>query len=86
MGRIRIEEVNDAMENRGSPGPPWGWQPSLQAMVEEMGIDFDGFIARLKDGATDKEMAEEFGVSTKAISHFRDHFERFGIDSVMGQD
>ncbi len=74
------------MENMGSPGPPWGWQPSLQAMVEEMGIDFDRFITRLRVGATDEEMAQEFGVSTKVISSFRDHFERFGIDSVMGQD
>ncbi len=74
------------MENSAFPGPPWGWQPSLQAMVEEMGIDFDSFITRLRVGATDEEMAQEFGVSTKVISHFRDHFERFGIDSVMGQD
>ncbi|MDH7578011.1 MAG: helix-turn-helix domain-containing protein [Bacillota bacterium] len=68
------------------PGPPWSWQPSLEAMVEEVGIDFDAFLASLKNGATDGEMAAKFGVSQKTIGLLRHHFERFGIDSIMGQD
>lgn len=74
------------MANKGAPGPPWGWQPSLQAMVEEAGVNFDDFIDCIRDGATDEEMARKFGVSMETIVCLRDHFERYGIDSVMGQD
>jgi hypothetical protein len=67
-------------------GPPWGIQPSLKAIVEDAGIDFDSFIDALKEGITDQEMARRFQVSEQAIAYFREHFERYGIDSVMGQD
>lgn len=31
-------------------------------------------------------MAEEFDVTEKLIYHLRDHFARYGIGSIMGQD
>lgn len=69
-----------------SPGPPWGWQPSLKILVEDMGVDFDALIAHFKYGFGDEEIAAALGTNVKAISHFREHFEKYGIDSVMGQD
>lgn len=73
-------------EDYQSFGPPWGWQPSLEAMVEDVGIDFDEFIQSLKNNESDEEMASRFGQSVATICRLRDHFERFGIDSVIGQD
>jgi DNA-binding CsgD family transcriptional regulator len=55
-------------------------------MVEDVGIDFDTFLDQLKDGKTDEEIAVQAGVSPKVISQFREHFEKYGIDSIMGQD
>ncbi|NPV28441.1 MAG: helix-turn-helix domain-containing protein [Firmicutes bacterium] len=73
-------------KDQGFRGPPWGRQPSLEAVAEEVGVDFDAFLAFLKKGATDSEMAAEFGVSPRTIHLLRNRFERFGIDSIMGQD
>lgn len=67
-------------------GPPWSAQPSLKAMVEDVGIDFDTFLNDLGDGKNDKDIAVKAGVSPKVIRHFREHFEKYGIDSIMGQD
>jgi hypothetical protein len=67
-------------------GPPWSSQISLKEMVEDVGINFDKFIDYLAGGKTDEEIAAETGVSVKSIGQFREHFEQYGIDSVMGQD
>nr|WP_088553066.1 helix-turn-helix domain-containing protein [Calderihabitans maritimus] len=65
---------------------PWNSEPSLKEMANEVGINFDQFIDALAEQKSDAEMAEEFGVSEKTIYHLRDHFERFGIHSIVGQD
>lgn len=65
---------------------PWSTEPSLKSKTEEVGIDFDQFIEGLKENKTDAEMAEEFDVTEKLIYHLRDHFTRYGIGSIMGQD
>lgn len=65
---------------------PWGAGPSLKEKTDEVGIDFDKFIDQLSKNKTDMEMAKEFGVSEKTIFHLRDHFERKGLGSVIGQD
>lgn len=65
---------------------PWSTEPSLKDKTEEVGIDFDQFIARLAENRSDMEMAEEFQVSEKTITHLREHFERLGLQSIMGQD
>lgn len=67
-------------------GPPWAWQPGLKSLVEEAGIDFDAFIEGLKNGESDLQLASRFGASQTAVRHFREHFEKYGIDSVTGQD
>jgi len=65
---------------------PWSLQPSLKEMAEEVGIDFDDFISGLKHNKNDMELAEDFGVSKKTIHGLREHFEKFGVHSIMGQD
>lgn len=70
----------------GSPGPPWSWQPSLRQMAEEAGVDFDVFIAGIKNDFSDEEIAAKAGVGPEVIACLREHFQKFGIDSVMGQD
>lgn len=76
-----------AMSERGNaPGPPWSWQPSLQRLAEEAGISFDEFIECLREGLGDEAVAQKFNVSVQTIADLREHFERYGIDSVIGQD
>jgi hypothetical protein len=65
---------------------PWSTEPSLKEKAEEVGIDFDKFIDGLDNNLTDMEMAQDFNVSSKVISHLRKHFEELGIHSIMGQD
>ena len=65
---------------------PWGLQPSLKDKTNELGIDFDKFIESIKLNRSDSEMAEEFGVSKETIAHLREHFERYGLQSIVGRD
>ncbi|MBO8128428.1 MAG: helix-turn-helix domain-containing protein [Peptococcaceae bacterium] len=65
---------------------PWSTKPSLKLKTDEVGINFDAFIESLKNDLSDEEMARMFGVPSSVIGHLRDHFMRFGLDSVMGQD
>ncbi|MGI9860302.1 helix-turn-helix domain-containing protein [Moorella naiadis] len=65
---------------------PWSTQPSLKEMADEVGVDFDRFIAGLAANRSDTELAAEFGVESQVIYRLRDHFERYGIQSIMGRD
>lgn len=65
---------------------PWSTQPSLKTMAAEVGVDFDALMAGLAANKSDTEMAKAFGVSPEVISRLRDHFERYGLQSIMGQD
>ncbi|MHB8917833.1 MAG: helix-turn-helix domain-containing protein [Desulfocucumaceae bacterium] len=65
---------------------PWSTGPSLKQKTDEVGVDFDGFIDGLKNNRSDVEIAGEFGVSEKVISHLREHFITHGLGSIMGQD
>jgi len=65
---------------------PWGLQPSLKDKTNELGINFDKFIEAIKLNRSDSEMAEEFGVSERTIAHLREHFERYGLQSIVGRD
>ncbi|GEM_PF-435841 len=65
---------------------PWSTEPSLKVKTNEIGVDFDAFIEGLKNDKSDYEMAREFGVSSNAIAHLRNHFMRQGLGSIMGQD
>lgn len=80
------KEVFLAVKEYISSRVPWSTEPSLKFKTEEVGIDFNDFIAGLKDGKSDIEMAGEFNVTEKLIYHLRDHFMRYGLGHVMGQD
>lgn len=66
--------------------PPWSRVPSLVEMTTEAGIDYDHFIACIKDGLSEREMAVRFGVSDATIISLCDHFWHYGISSVIGGD
>lgn len=74
------------MDDMTQSRAPWSRIPSLKDMTNEAGMDFDHFIKALKEDRTDVEMAEEFGVSEKMISHLREHFYSYGLGSIEGQD
>ncbi|MGQ9755861.1 MAG: helix-turn-helix domain-containing protein [Desulfotomaculales bacterium] len=65
---------------------PWSTQASLKIKTDEVGVDFDAFIRGLAENKSDEEMARAFGVPVATIAGLREHFVRFGIDSVVGQD
>lgn len=65
---------------------PWSLQPSLKEMTEEVGINFDDFIECLKNNKSDMEMAKEFRVNNKVINHLKEHFDKYGVHSIVGQD
>lgn len=65
---------------------PWSMEPGLKQKTEEVGIDFDKFIEQMASNRSDTEIAADFGVPTKVITHLRDHFIHFGIHSIVGQD
>jgi hypothetical protein len=67
-----------------TPSAPWGMEPSLEAMCEEAGVDFDNFLDFMKNNRSDQEVADELGVQQLTISSLRRHFESHGIDSVAG--
>lgn len=65
---------------------PWDRGPGLQDKTREIGIDFDRFIAGLARKASDTEMAAELDIPPEAVANLRQHFERYGLHSVEGQD
>jgi len=70
----------------GTRGAPWGWQESLQSKAQEVGVNFDNFIECLRIDMSDADMADLFKVPEKTIYHLRNHFEKYGIDSMVGWD
>jgi hypothetical protein len=90
MENITIKErVMGMSEYRDQPdghGPPWGWQPSLEYMARETGVDFNRFLELVKDQVPDDRMSALLGVSSRTVRSLREHFAEFGLDSVQGQD
>jgi len=72
---------------QGFPGPPWGVEPSMRFVCDEVGIDVDRFIHRLEGNKSDAEMAAEFGVSEGTIRNLKDRFYKVeAIHGNYGQD
>jgi hypothetical protein len=65
---------------------PWNWQPYLSELCAEANVDYDQFIAGLAENKTDQEIANEFNTREQTIKYLREHFENYGVGSVMGQD
>lgn len=59
---------------------------SLKEKAQEDNIDYNEFLQCLQEQKSDQEMADEFGVSLKTIEHLREHFEKTGVHSVLGQE
>jgi len=53
-------------------------------MANEVDIDFGRFIDGLAANRSDTEPAPEFGVNSRVIYCLRDHFEHYGLHSIMG--
>ena len=78
--------MNDYREQSDGHGPPWGWQPSLEHMAREAGVDFNRFLELVKQQVAEDQMAAVLRVSPQTIRSLKDHFMSFGVDSVQGQD
>ncbi len=66
--------------------PPWSRIPSLNEMTRDAGVDFDEFIACIKDDVSIQEMSQKFKVSESTINLLKEHFIHYGISSVIGGD
>ncbi|HWP97032.1 MAG TPA: helix-turn-helix domain-containing protein [Syntrophomonadaceae bacterium] len=66
--------------------PPWSRIPSLQEMSQEAGVDFNQLIQSFQEGLSPKDLAVRFGVSENTMACLQDHFQHYGISSVMGGD
>lgn len=72
---------------QGFPGPPWGIEPSMHFLCDEVGIDYHRFIAALAAHKNEMEMAREFGVNNQTIRGLKDYFYRTeSITGNYGQD
>ena len=80
-----IDQTEQSAES-GLRGAPWGWQESLEAKAKEVGVDFDNMIECFRLGMQDSEIASTLHVSEETIFHLRNHFEKYGIDSMVGWD
>lgn len=66
--------------------PPWSLQESLPEMTAAAGIDYDEFLACMRENYMPDEMAKHFQVSETTIRCLQDHFITHGISSVVGGD
>lgn len=70
----------------GGSFPPWSRIDDLAKMAREAGVDFDQFIACLKEGENTESMAARFKVTPKTIELLKEHFFKYGVNSTMGGD
>jgi hypothetical protein len=78
--------MDESKEQPAGHGPPWGWQPSLEYMAKEAGVDINQFVKLVKEQVADGPMSVMLGVSSQTIKNLKEHFAEFGLDSVHGQD
>lgn len=68
-------------------GPPWGIEPSINFLCDEVGIDYHSFISGLATNKNDMEMAQEFGVNQRTITDLKEYFYKTeAITGNYGQD
>lgn len=75
-------ETGPTRSEQGMKGPPWGVEPSMHFVCDEVGIDFEDFIDSLQADKSDMEMAEEFDVPEKTIAHLRERF--YSVEAITG--
>lgn len=76
------------MEHNNGQGsfPPWSRIPSLQEMCREAGVDFDELLESIKKGKSEEEIAKDLKLSEMTVESLCQHFNHYGISSVMGGD
>lgn len=82
----KYEEGPTSVE-QGMKGPPWGIEPSMKFVCDEIGVDVNSFIQGLTENKSDVEMAQELNVNEAAIKNLKERFYRVeGITGNYGQD
>lgn len=71
----------------GFRGPPWGKEPSMKIVCEDLGVDYNQFINALKEDKSDINMANELGVKKEVVESLRKRFyDMEAISGNTGQD
>ena len=86
ISRKKVMGMDELRDQPDGHGPPWGWQPSLEYMAGEAGVDFNRFLKLVKEQVPDDTMSAMLGVSPQVVRSLKEHFAGFGLDSVQGQD
>lgn len=72
---------------QGFKGPPWGVEPSMKFVCDEVGIDYDQFVENLNSNKSNMEMAQELQVNEKTVGYLKDRFYKVeALDGNYGQD
>lgn len=80
-------ETGPTVLEQGFSGPPWGIEPSMHFLCDEVGVDYHRFIAGLAENKNEMEMALELGVEQKTIEGLKEQFYRNeAITGNYGQD
>ncbi|HEX3033247.1 MAG TPA: helix-turn-helix domain-containing protein [Bacillota bacterium] len=75
-----------ATDEFSTRGAPWSLRPSFEAVCRDAGVDYNRFIRGQKENRADNELAVELGVSPTLITNLRKRWEKYGLDSMQGQD
>lgn len=75
-------ETGPTQLEQGFKGPPWGKEPSMHFVCDEVGIDYDKFVDSLNSNISDAEMARELSVDEQTIESLRKRF--YSIEAING--
>jgi hypothetical protein len=67
---------------QGTKGPPWGIEPSMKFVCDEVGIDYDQFVKSIETNKTNMEIAQEFAVKEKTIRLLKERF--YSVEAING--
>lgn len=80
-------ETGPTVLEQGFSGPPWSIEPSMHFLCDEVGVDYQRFIAGLAKNKNEMEMARELGVDQKTIAGLKELFYRNeAINGNYGRD
>ena len=79
------EEVEKVVEDFASRVPLCP-DVSLKEKSKEENVDYNEFLGHLVNQKGDQEMANELGIAVSTVEHLREHFEKVGVHSILGQD
>jgi hypothetical protein len=85
MAELDPREHND-FNKSNTTHAPWSEDASLKDKTFEAGVDYNQFIDKLRERASDSDMAKFFDVKEATISNLRWQFEEFGVNSIQGRD